>query len=101
MAVYYSSEYIYITSTTVLKERLARIRAIIVALMDTQLQAALADNISEYSLDDGQTKIRTVNRSSGDIAKTIEDLQRIEQTYLNQLNGRVIRLVDGKNFTGR
>jgi hypothetical protein len=101
MAVYYSSEYIYITSTTVLKERLARIRAIIVALMDTQLQAALSDNISEYSLDDGQTKIRTVNRSSGDIAKTIEDLQRIEQTYLNQLNGRVIRLVDGKNFTGR
>lgn len=101
MAVVYLSEYLYVTSVTELKDRLSRIRALITALLDAQIKAALTGNISEYSLDDGQTKIKTVNRSPKELADTITDLQRLEQTYLNQLNGRYVRLVDGKNFTGR
>lgn len=101
MAVVYLSEYLYVTSVTELKDRLSRIRALITALLDAQIKAALTGNIEEYWLDDGQTKIKTVNRSPKELADTITDLQRLEQTYLNQLNGRYVRLVDGKNFTGR
>ena len=101
MSVVYLSEYLYVTSTTTLKDRLARVRALILALMDAELKGALTGNIEEYWLDDGQTKIKTVNRSPKELADTITDLQRMEQTYLNQLNGRYVRLVDGKNFTGR
>jgi peptidyl-tRNA hydrolase len=100
MAVYFDSAYIYITSVTDLTARLSKIRQVINALLDLQISAALNENIAEYWLDDGQTKIKMNYRSSEDIAKAITDLQRIEQTYLNQLNGRVSRLVDGKNFTG-
>jgi hypothetical protein len=100
MAVYFDSAYIYITSVTDTKARLAKIRQVINALLDLQISAALNENIAEYSLDDGQTKIKMNYRSAADIAMAITDLQRIEQTYLNQLNGRVSRLVDGKNFTG-
>lgn len=101
MAVVYLSEYLYVTSVTELKDRLSRIRALITALLDAQIKAALTGNIEEYWLDDGQTKIKTVNRSPKELADTITDLQQLEQTYLNQLNGRYVRLVDGKNFTGR
>lgn len=101
MSVVYLSEFEYITSVTTLADRLTRVRALITALLDAQLKAALTGNISEYWLDDGQTKIKTVNRSSVEISNAILALERMEQTYMRQLNKTgYIRLVDGKNFTG-
>jgi len=100
MAVYFDSAYIYITSVSDMKSRLAKVRQVIDALLDLQIEAAVNDNIDEYWLDDGQTRIKMNYRSSADIAKAITDLERIEQTYLNRLNGRTARLVDGKAFTG-
>jgi hypothetical protein len=99
--VVFLSEFEYITSVATLADRLARVRALILALMDAQLKAALTGNISEYSLDDGQTKIKTVNRSPKELATTITELERQEQTLMRQLNKTgYVRLVDGKNFIG-
>lgn len=99
--VYYDSAYKYIDCASDLRSKIARIEAIIAALETTALKAAANDNISEYSLNDGQTVIRTVYKSAQDVLNSIMAFEKIRQMYINRLNGRVIRLVDGKNFTGR
>lgn len=98
MSVYYNSEFDYIDSATTLKERLARIRAIQVKVEGTLLKAAGKDNIEEYWLDDGQTKIKTVYRSVDAIMAGLTALDALEQRIVNRLTGRVVRLVDEKNF---
>lgn len=101
MSVVYLSEFEYVTSVATLADRLTRVRALITALFDAQLKVALTGNISEYWLDDGQTKIKTVNRSALEISNAIAALEKMEQTYMRQLNKTgYTRLVDGKNFTG-
>lgn len=94
----YDSAYIYISTSTSLRDRIVKIDQVIDALHETMLKAATNDNISEYSLNDGQTTIRTMYRGIDQIEKSIMGLERIKQMYFNQLNGRVIRLVDSKNF---
>lgn len=96
--VYYDSADIYISSATTLREKITRIDAIITALEDTALVAAGKGDVTEYSLDDGQTKIRTVYRDAASIAVAIANFEQIKQRYVNRLNGRHIRLVDSKNF---
>lgn len=100
MAVYYDSADIFIRDATSLQAKITRIDAIITALEDIALTGAANDNIQEYELNDGQVKIRTEYRGVDSIFKSIMGFERIRQMYVNQLNGRVIRLVDGKNFTG-
>lgn len=99
--VTYDSANIYIQCATTLEGKIARIDAIITALEDTALKAAANDNISEYSLNDGQTIIRTVYKGADAVLNSIMAFEKIKQMYVNRLNGRVFRLVDGKNFTGR
>jgi hypothetical protein len=99
--VYYDSADIYIQSCTTIREKIARIDAIITALENTALKAAANDNITEYSLNDGQTIIRTVYKGADAVLNSIAAFEKIRQMYINRLNGRVMRLVDGKNFTGR
>lgn len=97
----FDSSAIYIDCATTVREKIARIDAIITALETTALKAAAAGNLSEYWLDDGQTKIKTVYRNPAEVEASISAFEKIRQRYINQLNGRVIRLVDGKNFIGR
>jgi hypothetical protein len=94
----YDSAYVYISTAKSLKDRVVKINQVLDALHDTMLKAATNDNIQEYSLNDGQTVIRTVYRGIDQIQNSIMGLERIKQMYMNQLNGRVVRLVDGKNF---
>jgi hypothetical protein len=96
--VEYDSAEIYIQSKTTLREKIAAMDAIISALETTALKAAGTDNISEYQLDDGQTKIRTMYRGASAVFRAIQDFERLRQMYVNRLNGRMVRLVDGKNF---
>jgi len=96
--VTYNSEIDYIQSATTLTERLARVRAIQLQLEATLLKSALNDNITEYSLDNGQSKMKTIYRGTEAITRGLTALDVIEQRILNQLNGRVVRLVDEKNF---
>lgn len=99
----YSNALMYINSTTTLQQRLAKIRAIIDKLY---LLASAASDTSNgiydsYELDDGQVKIATKYRSSKQIQSDIEAYERMENRYLNQLNGRRYNLRDGQNFRRR
>lgn len=97
--VVYNSAAIYVASATSIKDKIKKIDAIITALYDTALKAAANDNITEYMLDDGQTKIQTTYNGTAAVFNSIKNFEQIKQMYLNQLNGRMVRLVDGKNFT--
>ena len=98
--VTYNSEFEYIDSAKTLEARLKAIKAIIIVLELTLLKAASTDNIDEYWLDDGQTKIKTIYRSVESITKGLLGLDVLKYRIINQLQGRVVRLVDGKNFNG-
>lgn len=98
MAVYYDSCAIYIQSANSLKDKYNKVNAIIDMLYSTALTAAGTDDMLEYNIDDGQTKIRTVYKGTNSILKAIDVLERQKQTILNQLNGRITRSVDGKNL---
>ncbi len=96
--VYFDSSSIYITSATDLQTKIARCEAVIEALFTAAEKAAANEDISEYSLDDGQTKIKTVYKSTASVMAAIEVFQTQQQRYINQLNGRAVRMVDSKNF---
>lgn len=97
MVVYKSAD-IYIETATSLRDKITKIDAIITALTATALKSAATDNITEYRLDDGQTKIETIYKGTDAIFKSIHAFEKIKQMYINQLNGRSMRLVDSKNF---
>lgn len=96
----YNSETFYIESATTLKTKIVRLDAIITALENQAVLAAGNSDISEYSLDDGQTKIRTVYNTVSSIAKAIKDYEMIKQIYVNRLNGRSFRMGPAENVTG-
>jgi hypothetical protein len=95
----YESAAIYIDSCTTLRGKITAIDNVIAALNTSALKAAATGNITEYSLDDGQTKIKATYRSPIEVSNSITAFEGIRQRYINQLNGRVVQLRDGKNFT--
>jgi hypothetical protein len=97
MAVYLSVTN-YVEEATSYKEKIERIDAVLLVMEGTLLKAAESGNITEYSLDDTQTKIKTVYRSVEDVVKAIKALETLKVLYRNRLTGRTIRLVDSKNF---
>ena len=96
--VVYDSASIYIQSSTTLCEKIEKIDAIIAALEDTALQSAGNDNIEEYWLDDGQSKIKTSYKGTDQIFKSIIAFERMRQIYVNRLNGFVVRMVDSRSL---
>ena len=101
--VEYVSCGIYLESSTSLKDRITKTLQVINALENQRLSAALdgsKSNIKEYSLDDGQTKIKTVYRDLVEINNAIIALEKELERMYNKLNGRMVRLTDGKNFKG-
>jgi len=99
--VVYDSADIYISSQTSLKAKIIAIDAIIDALLVTCLKAASTGNVTEYNLDTGQTKIKTMYRSPKEVSDAITAFQGVKNYYVNQLNGgRRLKLVDSKNFLG-
>ena len=85
---------IYLETATNLKDKLAKIDAIITVLEAAALKGAEGADIDEYWLDDGQTKIKNIFRDPNQIINAILRYERIRQMYLNRLNGRSFRLVD-------
>jgi hypothetical protein len=98
--IVYSKASEYIASCTTVRARIAAIEAIQEALLITGLKAAENGDISQYSLNDGQTIIQTTYRTAGDIQKSYMSFETMKQLLINQLRGRMIRLVDRKNFRG-
>jgi len=98
MAVVYESASAYIECATDLKDKITRIDAVIDALMTTALKAAEKDSISEYWLDDGQSKIKTIYKGADGVMNSIRSFEQIRQLYVNRLNGFSFRLVDSKSL---
>jgi hypothetical protein len=99
--VIYDSADIYVSSQTTLRAKIAALDAIIDALITTCLKSAATGNVTEYNLDTGQTKIKTMYRSPKEVSDAITAFETVKNYYVNQLNGgRRLKLVDSKNFLG-
>lgn len=85
-------------SKTTAAERVTKINAIIDGLLDAQIAFAADPNKQEYGMDDGQTKIKMVYRSLDALAMSIAHWERVKQMYVNRYNGRMMRLMDSRNF---
>lgn len=99
-SVYYDSAAIFVDSATKLCDKIAKIDLILDALLTNAMVAAGNENIREYSLNDGQTIIRTEYSGTEAVMKSFRAWEQIRQTYINRLNGRMVRLVDGKSVNG-
>jgi hypothetical protein len=99
--VIFDSASIYLECATTLQDKITRLDAVIDALITMSVKAAETGNFDEYQLNDGQTIIRTKYRDVVAVANSIAAFRRIRQDFINELNGRSFRLVDGKNFTGQ
>lgn len=87
---FFMNETIYIQSAADDYARLQRIESIIVALELQMLSSTANEPIQEYSLDDGQVKIRTMYRSIESMQKGIFVLEQMKNRLLNSLNGHQI-----------
>jgi len=85
---------IYIENAQGLKDKVDRYCAIIEALEDAALKGAEIQDVEEYWLDDGQTKIKNIFRNPNEIFQAILNYQKLLQIALNKLNGRSFRMVD-------
>lgn len=94
----YETAGLYITAAATLEERITRIDSVIDALLVVMVDSAGTAKFSEYTLNDGQTQIRAAYRDQQAITAQINALETLKNKYLNQLNGRVVRLVDSKDF---
>lgn len=101
MVVYDSAAH-YVDSCTGIKAKITALDNIINTLLTTALTAVGKGDIQEYSLDDGQTKIKTMYRSADEIWKSIAGFEKLKKYYETQYDaskyGRRTRLVDSKNF---
>ncbi len=91
----------YIESCSTLDARIAAIDAIISKLLVTASKAAESGHMDEYWFDDGHVKIRTKYRDVAHVEASIASFQRLRDLYANRKNGRIVRLMDSSNFTGR
>lgn len=91
---FYASERLYIQGASDLKDLIQRIDNIIPILITAMASAALEDDVEEYRLDDGQTRINVRKRGVQAMTESIRGLERIKQMYVNELNGHVNRLVN-------
>lgn len=92
---------LYIDSQTTLAGKIAALDNIINTLMSTAASAAGNQDLMEYSFNDGQTIVKMIYRDSASVFRAIEDYTKLREIYINQINGRMVRLVDSKNFVRR
>lgn len=102
--VVYTSAYEYIHKTSDLLTQINKIKDVIAALTQTMLDGAPQGNILEYSLDTGQSKMRTVYKGANAIVGQIAALEKLCDIYIVKYNklkhGNIVRLQDSKNFKG-
>ena len=92
--VVYTNFVEYINCSASILEKIARIDSIISLLEDSELNYALDAGIEEYSLDDGQTKIKTTLRDISSIEKAIQALTRRKVRLQNTCVGYRYKLRD-------
>lgn len=80
----------YVESKCDLLTKIAAIDALIAAMELKLLDATGSAEYDEYSMDDGQMKVRTKYRSIADVSAGIKSLEQIKQRYVNRHNGRAM-----------
>jgi hypothetical protein len=100
MCCNYSSISVFLESKKSVVDKISAINALIDSMIATMADHAsgAGANIEEYSLDDGQVKIKTVYRSLADVQSGVASLEKMKQIYINRYNGRNIILRDGGTF---
>jgi signal transduction histidine kinase len=100
--VIFDSADIYIEGAASLQDKISRIDQVIDALLTNALKAAAKQNISEYSLNDGQTQIKTAYKGTESVMQSIMAFEKLKSYYVLKLNKTgMVRLVDGKNFVNK
>jgi hypothetical protein len=99
MVLYYKLDANFESCASV-KEKIAKIDAIIDALFTTALNSVTNGDTVEYTLDTGQSKIHKVFSSTKSVTDAIKSYETIRTMYVNKLSDRVVRLVDSKNLNG-
>lgn len=90
----------YITSKQTYAGKIQAYNTLIEALEMRLLEVMESPEISidEYSMDDGQMKVRTKYRSIVELEKGIKALEQSLQRYINRHNGRVVVLRDARTL---
>lgn len=99
--VIFISDRQYLQSCSTIEAKIVAIDAIIDALYEQMLVLAQDDSpIQEYMLNDGQTTIKCIYRSTQSITSSIDVLTKQRNRYANQ-GRRVMHMIDSKNLIGR
>lgn len=85
----------YIECRTTLHDKILAIDSLIAAMELKLLDTVGSANYSEYQMDDGQMKVRTMYRSPKDVTAGILELEKLKQRYVNRYNGRCVTLRGG------
>lgn len=75
--------------------KIATYDLLIESMEKTLLEATVSGHLNQWELDDGQMKVRSMYRSVDQLVNGMQGLRKIRQDYINQYNGRGIRLVGG------
>jgi len=91
---------VYLESKKSLADRIKAYNDLITAMENraAEVAAGLNASVDEYSMDDGQMKVRTKYRNIDDVIAGILALERMKQIYINRYNGRVFVLRDVKGL---
>lgn len=85
-----------------LQAEIAMINLIMAGMRSAMLKATVTGHFEEYKLDTGQTKNEVRYRSIGELELAYEKMMRLRGMLYTDLNanrqGRITRMVDGKNF---
>ena len=87
----------YVECKTELADKILAIEALISAMELKIVDATGSAEYDEYSMDDGQMKVRTKYRSVSDVMAGITALEQLKQRYVNRHNGRTMVFRSG-NF---
>lgn len=99
--IVYSTEAAYITDAKTYKDKIKRIDQVINALYDSAINAASNNDVSSYSLDDGQTSISTSYRSVEEAFQAVKNWENLREKMINKLNGYSVKLLPEENLKGR
>lgn len=96
--VYSSAAQYFAETNDDLKAQIARMIAVRNAMTAALLNAAGLGDVQEYLLNDGQTIIKSVQRSPEQITKSINSIDYVIKRLERQINGSSSQLIDGKNL---
>lgn len=89
----------YLANCPTLKAKILAIEGIQAALLDQVLATITSGNeLSQYSLNDGQTIISASYKNSSEVMSDYRKYEDLKNFLRNQKIGSMVRLVDSKSF---